>query len=334
MRWILVHSWFELQAPQKNAGQLVQAHYAQGYTQFYRGELKAAKEQFERALTFEVEGGDFSSQSASGDDTRTHVRCLLAHTYWHLGMPKTASKFAREAKELAHQLEQPYAITFTSFFNGWFHQLRREPVPTSTYAEECVNLAEENGYGFFVPLGRFLLAWSENCSPDTESSVEDQSSREKMQAFLEISLGTGVGTGVSYLVFLFAEVLVELGMYDEALEQLDQGLLHVETVGERFLESEYFRLKGCVFLARFKESKDRSQLNEAIDHLTAALTRAKIRQAKGLALRAAIDLAEALSQRGDSDIALETIDSMIRSFDEFDQSGDCIRAKELRKKLQ
>jgi tetratricopeptide (TPR) repeat protein/class 3 adenylate cyclase len=317
-----------------NAGQLVQAHYSQGYTQFYRGEFEAAKEQFEQALSFEVKGGDFSSQSASGDDTRTHVRCMLAHAYWHLGMPKTASKFAREANKLAHELEQPYAITFISFFNGWFHQFRREPHQTIAYAEECVELAKENGYGFFIPLGNFLLAWAEIHSPEPESGSENQGQLEKMKTFLEISLGTGVGTGVSYLLFLFAEVLVELGRYDEALEQLEYGRKHVERVGERFLESEYYRLKGCVFLARYRDNKERLYLDGAIDHLTQALSRAKIKHDKGLALRAAIDLAHALSQRGDQDGAVDTIDSVLSTFEETDKSGDFIRARELRKKLQ
>ena len=155
-----------------------------------------------------------------------------------------------------------------------------------------------------------------------------------MKTVLKISLGNGVGTGVSYLFFQLAEVFVELGLHNDALEQLENGWQHVETAGERFLESEYFRLKGCVFLARFGESNDKSQLDEAIDNLTSALSHAMMRQGKGLALRAAMDLAEALSQRGDRNIALETIDSVISSFEEFDKSGDCIRAKELRKKLK
>ena len=178
------------------------------------------------------------------------------------------------------------------------------------------------------------MAWAEIHSPAPQSGSENQGQLEKMKTFLEISLGTGVGTGVSYLLFLFAEVLVELGRYDEALEQLENGRQHVERVGERFLESEYYRLKGCVFLARYRNNKEMLYLDGAIEHLTQALSRAKIKHDKGLALRAAIDLAEALSQRGDRDGAVDTIDSVLSTFEETDKSGDFIRARELRRKLQ
>ena len=317
-----------------NEGQLVQAHYASGFTQFYRGDFEAARKQFEKALSFEVEGGDFSSQSASGDDTRTHVRCMMAHVCWHLGLPKTASDYARQASELAQRVEQSYAITFISFFNGWYHQLRREPGQASSFADECVRLAEQNGYGFFIPLGRFIQAWAENRPLETGSVAEDESGCRKMKALLDISLNSGVGTGVTYLLFQLAEELVNLNLHDEALEQLENGLKHVEKFDERFLEPEYYRLKGCVYLARFRESDDGAYLDEAIKNLTTALARAKIKNGKGLALRAATDLADALSQRGDRAKALETIDSVMSSFEEFDDSGDCIRARELRKKLK
>jgi len=316
------------------SAQLVQAHYSRGYSHFYRGEFEAARGQFEQAISCEVDGGDYSSQSASGDDTRTHVRCVLAHVCWHLGLPETASRYAREANELAHQLDQPYAITFISFFNGWYHQLRRETRDVRAYAEECVQQAEENGYVFFIPLGRFLLAWTENRSTETGSVVEDESGARNMKTFLDMSLKTGIGTGVTYLHFQFAEILVELGLYDEALEQLEKGRQHLENVGERFLEPEYYRLKGCISLARSGNDNDGPHLDEAIDNLTSALSHAKLMKGKGLALRAATDLAKALSQRGDRELALQTIDGALSDFEEFDQSGDCSRADELRKKLQ
>jgi predicted ATPase/class 3 adenylate cyclase len=317
-----------------NEGQLVQAHYARGFTQFYRGEFEAAKEQFEKALTFEVEGGDYSSQSASGDDTRTHVRCMLAHVYWHLGYPKTALRFVNESTELAHSVAQPYAVTFVSFFNGWCHQLRKEPIPATAYANECVRLAEENGYGFFIPLGRYIQAWGANFSVGKMAAIEDEAICDKMRALLDISLGSGVGTGITYLIFELAAELVNMRLYDEALEQLEQGWKHIEKFDERFLEPEYFRIKGRVLVAQYGISGNRADLDKAINNLTAALARAKMRNGKGLALRAAIDLAGAQYEHGDRATALETLDSVMNSFEELDDSGDCIRALEMRKKLK
>ena len=314
------------------SAQLVQAHYVMGYTKFYNGDFETARDQFEQAIACEVEGGDYSSQSASGDDTRTHVRCMLAHTCWHLGLPQTALNYANEASELANQVNQPYAVTFISFFNAWFHQLRREPELARAYADECVSLADENGYSFFVPLGRFILAWADLQSK--RSGVAEVASLAMMRHMLKISLGSGVGVGKSYLLFQLAEALIEQGKHDEAIEQLEIGREHVEKVDERFLEPEYFRLRGRVLMSRVGDDDNGPHLDEAIDNLTSALSHANLMKGKGLALRAATDLAEALSRRGDRGQALQTIDAAMKDFQEFDQSGDCTRADELRKKLQ
>jgi hypothetical protein len=164
--------------------------------------------------------------------------------------------------------------------------------------------------------------------------IEDEVICDKMRALLDISLGSGVGTGITYLIFELAGELVNMRLYDEALELLEQGRQHIETFDERFLEPEYFRIKGRVFVAKYGISGERSDLDKAINNLTAALARAKMRNGKGLALRAAIDLAGAQFEHGNRAIALETLDSVMNSFEEFDDSGDCIRAREMRKKLK
>jgi tetratricopeptide (TPR) repeat protein len=318
----------------EDAGQLVQAHYTIGYTSFYRGEFKAARDAFEEALLSEVEGSNYSSQSASSDDTRTHVRCVLGLVCWHLGLPETALKYAKDADDLAHKLDQPYAITCVAFMNAWLYQRRREPGLSAVCAKECVTLAEQNGYRFFIPLGRFVQAWTESRPHETGSTAEDKSGAAKMKEIIELCINAGQGLGMTYMIFQLAEEYLELGMYSEALEQLQRGLEHAEKVGELFLEPEYYRLRGRLCLASFDSSNARSDLDEAIEFLTNALSRAKLKQTKALQLRAATDLAVALSHKGENKSAAETLEAVIDSFGEFDKSGDCARAREVLKKIR
>ena len=150
-----------------------------------------------------------------------------------------------------------------------------------------------------------------------------------MKAIIEMCVSAGQGLGISYLIFQYAEELLLLGKYSESLEQLERGLAHIEKVGEHFLESEYYRLRGRLSLSRFESSNDPSDLDEAIDFLTNALSQAKIKQTKALQLRAATDLAVALSTKGDNSSSAEMLEDVINSFEEFDSSGDCIRAREV-----
>lgn len=310
-------------------GQQVQAHYSNGFTFFYSGEFQKARAHFEQAISCEVEGSDYSSQSATGDDTRTHVRCLLALVYWHLGFPEKAVQYASDAHRMAHELEQPFAITFVAFNAAWLHQRRREPGPAAVYAAECVSLAEKNGYRFFIPLGLFFQAWAANRPHETGSITDDSGGSEKMLTSVETCLNAGVNGGMTYLVFQLAEEYLQLGQYADAQTQLERGAQHIEKYGEHYLESEYYRLKGCLCLAEFDASGVQSDLDEAIDFLTNATSRAKIKQTKALQLRAATDLAVALSHKGQTEAAIETLAEVINSFGEFDHSGDCVRAKQV-----
>jgi len=304
-------------------GQMVQAHYSIAYTHLYRGELEASKQHFEQALASEVEDGDFSSQSASGDDTRTHVRCMIALVYWYLGLPETALRYATEAAEMADSLEHPFAITFVSFINAWLHLLRREPGPAAVYANQCVRLAEENGYRFFSPLGRFVQAASDGGG----SSL-------KMKSALQDCQQAGITSGSSFLMFQLVEALLADELFDEALEQLELARQHIDTIGEAYLDPEYYRINGILLLARFKTSNDGTELVEAIEFLTKALARARLADNKGLQLRAATDLAEALQQSSDTAHAVQELETVIKSFEEFDDSGDCIRAQEVLKNMR
>ena len=174
-----------------------------------------------------------------------------------------------------------------------------------------------------------MLAWAESRPHESGSKARDTAGADKMKAIIELCRNAGQGIALTYMKFQLAEELLELGQYPEALEQLERGLQHIEQFGELFLEPEYYRLRGLLCMAEFDSSKDQSDLEEGIEFLTDAVSRAKIKQTKALQLRAATDLAVALSYKGETETAAEMLEDVIDSFEEFDDSGDCIRAREV-----
>ena len=89
---------------------------------------------------------------------------------------------------------------------------------------------------------------------------------------------------------------------DKGLEALDEALALVERTGERLHESEFYRLKGQLLLAR---SIDNHSAAEACFHH--ALTIARRQQAKSLELRAALSLARLWQRQGKCDEARELL---------------------------
>ena len=61
----------------KSSAKTMQAQYCLGHSLFRLGRLKESLEQLELALETEKIDDDFSSESASGDDTRIHVRAVM-----------------------------------------------------------------------------------------------------------------------------------------------------------------------------------------------------------------------------------------------------------------
>jgi predicted ATPase/class 3 adenylate cyclase len=315
--------------------QLFQAHYSLGFTQFYQGKYEEAKIHFERAIESEIEGHDYSKQSATADDTRTHVRCVMAQVCWHLGLPITADRYARDAIELARQLKQPYAVTFTSFMNGWLHQFRREPAVTSRYTQECLTLALEHGYRFFVLLANMLVAWSlgEEAGPE-KASRNLAIGASGMSAAVDVFEKSGAIAGLSCFSFQLAESWVLEGELDKAIASLDRGWQHLNEHGERVMESEYHRLHGAVCMYRFNNTQAEAELEAAHAHVEKALEVARAMHSRALELRAATDLAEIkmlMDQPGEAQSLLE---SVIESFAEYDDSGDCVRARDVLEKTR
>ena len=96
----------------------------------------------------------------------------------------------------------------------------------------------------------------------------------------------------------------------------------VERTGERLHESEFYRLKGQLLLAR---SMDNHSAAEACFHH--ALTIARHHQAKSLELRVAVSLSRLWQQQGKHDQARRLLGEVYGWFTEGFDTGDLKEAK-------
>lgn len=313
--------------------QFLQARYSQGFTLYYRADYEAAKSSLEAAMQSEQAGFDYAAQSASGDDTRIHVRVVLALVEWHLGNPKTAAGLAKDAVKLAEDLGHPYGMAFAWFIGAWLQQMRGEIKQTLNQANNAARIATEKGYRFWVPLAGFLSAWAGNRDAKNEAVPLSADPAEKMKAALDAFRDAGAGMGLTYLSFILAEDYIALQNHETAIDILESGWSALQESGERFFESEYHRLHGRICLAKFHDSGEQAQLDAAAGLFSTALTTAKERGSLALELRAAIDRAETFNLAGESAAATELLNETLARFGEKDDTGDFIRAKKLLKQL-
>jgi hypothetical protein len=311
----------------------LQARYCHAFTLCYQADFVAAKAHLTTALENEVSDCDYAAQSASGDDTRIHVRVLLAFVNWHLGLPRTAAQLIKDANRIAKEVKHPWGITFAAFYSAWFHQLRCDAPETLVHANRAAGIVEENGFRFWMPLVGFMQTWAMNHEGGKKSVPAGVERVDKMKVLLEAYRSIGAGMGVTYLSFKLAEDYIALNMLEAGETELENGWQALQASGERFFEPEYYRLLGRAAGARYLESGGEEHRDAADKLFRQAVSTAQKMESRGLELRAVTDLAELLKRQGNPAEGARLLAGITRRFDELDDSGDCVRARKLLKKL-
>lgn len=312
-----------------NPAHQLQARYCQAFVLYYQGEFLTAQAHLEAAMNAEVADCDYAAQSASGDDTRLHVRVLLALINWHLGFSKTAARLVKEANAIARQAGHPWGRTFAAFYSAWFQQMRRDSKQTLSYAQEAAAIAEEKGFRFWLPLVAYMRAWAGNRDASDPSVPLRVEAVDGMKEALGLYRGVGAGAGVTYLCFRLAEDYIALGLHEQAHEHLASGWAALQSTGEDFCEPEYYRLNGQIAFAEYRQSNDSQALERADDFYRKALTRAQRIESKGLELRAANDRARVLEASGRHGDAAGLLEGILQRFAELDGSEDIEKAKSI-----
>lgn len=307
--------------------QHLQSRYCHALVLYYRGEFLSASSHLETAIDGEDETCDYAGQSASGDDTRIHVRVLHSMVNWHLGRPKKSTNLMKQANTLARSAGHPWGVVFAAFYGAWLQQMRRDPKQTLEFAQAAMQVAEKNGFRFWFPLVGFMLAWASSHRSDDPETPRDAAGVEKMREMLGHYRGIGAAAGLTYLQFRLASAYVDLGEMDVALAQLETGWAARESNDEDFFEPDYFRLNARICLADGRGDEADSMFRQA-------LASARRIESKALELRVANDFAAHLAKTNRVEEGENLLGAILQRFGETDDSVDFIRAKNLLKQFK
>jgi tetratricopeptide (TPR) repeat protein len=267
----------------------LQAYYCAGYSRYRMAEYEAGRRDIEHALTFASEDGDFSVVSASGDDTRVHAHCVIAHVLWHLGKEDLAQQHLADSIAMAAEEDNPWGSAYVSFIAAWHCMLRRDHVEAAEYAARTIAIAEEKSFRFWLLVGTFIRVWS-SCEAGQSGSEEARAERlQKMEVTLESFLSSGAVFGSTSLGLQIAEDLASAGELDRAETWLNRVKSIVETTGERNYDADVPRIQGRIAAARGDTAK-------AVTLYEAAEKSATDKGSRALARRAASDKASLSDQ--------------------------------------
>jgi class 3 adenylate cyclase/predicted ATPase len=273
---------------QDDAPAQIVAYSMLGITRFWQGRFEEARSNLTATLELYRTGEHPTIDLAIvSDNLEIHAGMQLSLTLACLGYLEAGATHAERATEgapgLAH-LPSRAIVLAVKCRHDWFV---RDDKRLRETAAALVTLSEEQGFPFYLSLGRCHLGWL----AVKEGRVEE--GLGLLRASLDALQSTDAIIWEPYLRGMMAEALVWAGNADEAQHLLDQALkLSVQT-GAVWFDAELHRCKGEVPLIR--ATPDYRLAEECFRQ---AIAIARSQSAKLWELRAATRLAQVWFHRG------------------------------------
>jgi class 3 adenylate cyclase/tetratricopeptide (TPR) repeat protein len=301
------------------------AHYSQGLTRFFRGDLREAESQVLRS----VELDDGEGAGAFPQNPRIDSLAVAGSVAWLLGRPDTAVVRVSQAWKDAHELNLPFDVAFVG---PWICSVliwREEFQRALETAEQLLAISTEHHFPLFVALAK-MYKGSALCA--LGSSGEGIA---MMRDGLAGGLAVGRGLALPELLTWLAEGQMRAGALSDSASTLDDALSAAPA--ELYWRPETLRLRGEVTLKLARSSAEglldiAKQHNAERDFMAACSLAAQI-GARSLELRATTSLARLLAKQGKRDEARAMLASVYGWFAEGFDTADLKDAKALLEEL-
>ena len=131
---------------------LVVAYRALGATLALVGAVASAHTHLTQGMAHYDPQQHRASAFLYGEDAGVICHCFAARALWYLGYPEQGLTRSQEAVTLAQQIAHPFSLGFALSFAAVLHSFRREGRFTQERAEAAINLAQEQGFPFWLAL--------------------------------------------------------------------------------------------------------------------------------------------------------------------------------------
>ena len=289
---------------EQSAALRIEAHRILGSTYFFLGRFDEARTQLLSAKSLDDPNQHRSLALRYAQDPGITAGSYLARTLWILGEVGQAETMAREAIDMARELEHPLTRVFTLVYLCWIYSTLRNPNRTLELADEAIAVSTQYSFALGLALATTYQGWA----------LAENGQEEGLGKFINgISAirVTGAGLNNTFTLALLAEIYLRNNRVEEGLGAIEEAQKLAVTGGERFWQAELLRLKGELLLGQSDPSVQAAELC-----FCEALKIAQDQHAKMLELRAATSLAKLWRKLNKSDDAKRILQSVYSRFTE------------------
>jgi predicted ATPase/DNA-binding XRE family transcriptional regulator len=302
-------------------GLALRGHWTMGITCTHQGRFRVALEHFETALSLHERDPERGDVLIDALDAGVAMRGFVGWSRWFIGQPDRALVPIQEAVARARDRSEPHGLAHALAFAAVFHQLRRERSTAQQYADETIALSAEHGLPLYEAMARVVRGWARI------GRGHDEEAAEEIRQGLAAWQSTGAQLMRPHFLALLSEGCAAAGPEDSGLRLLDEALAVSEATGERYYQSELYRLKGERLLARARDHG----IEAAAACFEQSLARARQQGALSLELRAAMSLARL--HRGGPRPAVPR-DLILPVYERFDEGFDTLDLRDARSLLE
>ena len=302
---------------QDDVGLLMMGHRIYGASLVWRGDTLPGSEHLQRALSLYRAPEHDQLAYVFSQHPRTAALAHLCLALQHLGYPDQAMKAGWEAISQAKRIEHFNSIAYSLCFVSLLILLRRDIDTLKKTAGELLLLAEQYNASYWALWAKPMIGWI-----DAQQGRIEGGTRQ-MHESAEQLRRQKANLWVPQTLLLEAEILGAAAQYQRAHRLLDEAQALIEPLDQRFYEAELHRVRGVVTLS---EGADQSKGEASLDR---AIEVSRRQNSRFLELRASVNKARLLLQRGYRKEACALLAPVYRTFSEGFETVDLREARTL-----
>jgi len=309
---ILADQLLEIARDASSPSARVTAHFVQGLTHHWLGNLTEARSQFGKAIE-QYRAEDFSGFA---EDYGVGAQTFSGLNEWLLGFPDQARRRIENARAHALSLSKPFAVAYVGMFTAWTRGLTGDFEGARAAAEEGEKVATEMGFPSFTAGGKITGAWARAHLGEVNGALD--AIHEGLAQFDVIKHYIQRGFSLS----LLSEAQALSGAIDDAIVTVEQALAH--NPDELWSRPLTLALRGGLCLR-----KDPKNIAPAEQDFRVAIELSRKMSAKSPELRATTALAGLLRDTDRRDEARTMLADIYGWFTEGFDTADLRDAKAL-----
>ena len=222
---------------------LAEGHLYAGMVHMYRGEMQAAREHLEQAISSyrRPERVDQVYEALGGYGAGAHA--YLASVLAYMGQEHESRAHSDRSLELSERVDQPVTRAQVWFMRAILHLGFAELREFGEWVEKVRAYSVDRNVRYYRTLASAYSNWGRAMAGEKGDGLA------RLQASIDSYVKSGARLGLVQLHVLLADLQLAAGARSAALEAIALGEEHMASSGERLIEVELLRCKARVLMA-------------------------------------------------------------------------------------